>query len=189
MATTTRKVGRHSTPRSVGTLKAATLVMAAHNGERSDEVEYLDAGLYRNTYRHRNTVYKVCQSIDDDDQNVNEHTNAQEARKAGLPGIPPTSLHYVDGRPIVAMPFYPKDSYEARSNKVRHEYVEAWSHYFQDLHGGNYRCTAKGEPRLTDLQFGEWSCDYNVEDRHERKMDEDSEYREENGGGEEDEED
>lgn len=157
---------------------------AAKNGDLAQ----LDSGLYRQVYidARSKVVYKVghyygppgavgdhtirdddgwCETcdttiIDGDDNyaNESEHENCQRYRAEGAAWAPPTSLYYVDGVAVLAMPFYPfgaytsgtKSSWQERAQERIDLIME--EHYIEDLHEYNWRLTRQGHLRITDLQ-------------------------------------
>lgn len=119
------------------------------------ELRQLASGGYRDVFVNKKgtLVYKVAYCEREDSANVNEHAASERARKDGVPGIPRTSLWYVNGRPVLCMRRYPSPGEYSGSALLRSTIARWRAAGFFDLHGRNYTVTPSGRPRLLDMQF------------------------------------
>lgn len=133
--------------------------------DRADMAQ-IGSGAFRRVYRRSGAVgsrfvYKVShykaqngKPVERDNQyNEGEYCRLTDERAAGHTWATPISIFYVNGIAIVAMPFVPQASgackpgeYNRLPAAIRRE----------DMHGQNYRATATGRLRVTDLGPVRW---------------------------------
>lgn len=133
---------------------------------RVGALDALDSGLYKTVYvdEYRTTVYKVAKVHGTDCGYSNSPQMAAEAMmsargiEAGTPGVPPVSVYMIDGRPVLAMPYFdgkaPADLVrnEYGRPEIVTEYLQGWSRLgIVDMHDGNYTWTREGTPVIIDL--------------------------------------
>lgn len=132
------------------------------DSEAKNGIRYCGQGVSRAVYvdAQSRVVYKVdtytaknpeCEEYD---SNEDEYRNIRILRAEGVRWAPPAYLWSVDGRKVLAMPFYPTSGDEAPYEKKQQardmEYGE-WRGYLGDLHDGNWRLTKNGQIRVIDL--------------------------------------
>lgn len=120
----------------------------------------LSAGAFRTVFRRPGGkfVYKVSHYKAragapvkrDNKYNEGEYRRLTDERDLGHTWATPVGIYYVEGIAVLAMPYVPQGGDACKPgerDKVRH---------LPDMHGNNYRATASGRIRVTDLGPVDW---------------------------------
>lgn len=131
--------------------------IAAHDGDLVN----VGHGLMRTVYisADNSTVYKIPRRSGNA-ANESEHYEMSRLRNHPVGGryALPTTLYYVDGHAVLAMPFVPNDSSDADYQTVSEfrNILQTELYFVRDMHDGNYRVDARGQIRITDLGMVAW---------------------------------
>jgi hypothetical protein len=117
-------------------------------------------GLMRRVYISPDgtTVYKIPRR-GGNASNESEHESMRRLRSHPVAGCHavPTTLYYIDGHAVIAMPYLSQSSSDARYMQIRQFEARISGVYFiHDMHPGNYRVDGRGQIRITDLGAVSW---------------------------------
>lgn len=123
----------------------------------------LGSGCSRSGLRVGDVVYKV--EHDYFGMNDLEYRTFEELRALGFPYLAPVSRYEVDGKVVLAMPYYERAWWMVNTPQEFYNLMEPFFASHQDradllwdVSGGNLRIDSNGDPVIIDMQ---WNSDFN----------------------------